>query len=91
MFERIIAESNQYQRVCFSVLPQWYDADSYSRFYLTGNRLQWLDGIDDPRCYLPGTLIAVDAAHPITRRGFDDVATIDDVDGSKFAYIIGRH
>jgi 4-amino-4-deoxy-L-arabinose transferase-like glycosyltransferase len=90
MFERIIAESSHYERVCFSVLPQWYDADSYSRFYLSGSRLQWLDGIRDPRCSLPGTMIAVDAADPITRPGFADIATIDDVDGSRFAYITGR-
>jgi hypothetical protein len=35
-------------------------------------------------------MIAVDAADPITRPGFADIATIDDVDGSRFAYITGR-
>jgi hypothetical protein len=35
-------------------------------------------------------MLAVDANDPVKRRGFYDIATIDDVDGSKFAYIIGR-
>ena len=90
MFEKITAESGRYQRVCFAVLPQWYDADSYSRFYLMGDNLKWIDGISDPKCFLPNTMLAVDANDPVKRRGFYDIATIDDVDGSKFAYIIGR-
>ena len=90
MFERILADSNRYRRVCFSVLPQWYDADSYSRFYLSGSDLQWIDGISDPKCFLPGSMLAVDANDPVKRRGFHDIATIDDVDGSRFAYITGR-
>lgn len=89
MFEQIVAQRS-YQRVCFSVLPQWYDADSYSRFYLLGSDLTWIDGISDPKCFLPGTMLAVDANDPVERRGFFHIATIDDVDGSKFAYITGR-
>jgi 4-amino-4-deoxy-L-arabinose transferase-like glycosyltransferase len=90
MFEQIIAQRGRYQRVCFLVLPQWYDADSYSRFYLSGTNLPWIDGIGDPKCFLRGTMLAVDPNDPVKRRGFFKLATIDDVDGSKFAYLIGR-
>lgn len=90
MFETLIAHREGYDRVCFAVLPAWYDPDSYSRFYFDDNGLRWLDDVNDPRCSLPRTLLAVDPHHRVDRAGFTPIATILDVDGRVFAYVSGR-
>ncbi|HEX8805585.1 MAG TPA: phospholipid carrier-dependent glycosyltransferase, partial [Candidatus Aquilonibacter sp.] len=90
MFETLIAHRERFHRVCFAVLPAWYDTDAYSRFYLDDNGLRWIDNIDDPRCSQPGVMLAVDPHHLVVRDGFEPIATIRDVDGAVFAYISGR-
>jgi 4-amino-4-deoxy-L-arabinose transferase-like glycosyltransferase len=90
MYESLITHRASYQRVCFAVLPAWYDADSYSRFYLDDDGLRWIDGVNDPLCSQPRALLAVDPHHRVERAGFKPIATILDVDGRVFAYISGR-
>jgi 4-amino-4-deoxy-L-arabinose transferase-like glycosyltransferase len=90
MFETLIAHRAGYHRVCFAVLPAWYDPASYSRFYLDDDGLRWIDNVEDPRCSQPGALLAVDPHHLVEREGFKPIATIRDVDGRVFAYISGR-
>ena len=90
MFKTLIADRAGYDRVCFAVLPAWYDPDSYSRFYLDNDGLQWVDDVNDPRCSWPRTLLAVDPHHRVERAGFKPIATILDVDGRVFAYVSGR-
>lgn len=51
--------------------------------------MQIIDGVRDPRCALPGTLLITDTDHTVARKGFTPVATILDVDGNKFAAITG--
>lgn len=89
MFEALIAHRAGYHRVCFAILPAWYDDDAYARFYLDDDGLRWIDGVDDPRCSDPGALLAVDPHHVVVRDGFRPIATIRDVDGRVFAYISG--
>ncbi len=90
MFETLIAHREGYHRVCFAVLPAWYDPVAYSRFYLDDDGLTWIDNVDDPLCSEPGTLLAVDPHHLVVRDGFEPIATIRDVNGQLFAYISGR-
>jgi len=90
MFAALIAHRERFDRVCFAVLPAWYDTDSYARFYLDDDGLDVIDNVGDPRCSLPRTMLAVDQHHVVQRDGFEPIATIRDVDGSLFAYISGR-
>jgi 4-amino-4-deoxy-L-arabinose transferase-like glycosyltransferase len=90
MFATLVAHRGGYDRVCFAVLPAWYDTDSYARFYLDDDGLRWIDDVNDPRCSLPRTLLAVDPHHIVDRPGFKPIAKILDVDGRDFAYISGR-
>ncbi|HUA10314.1 MAG TPA: glycosyltransferase family 39 protein [Candidatus Acidoferrales bacterium] len=89
LFDDLLALRTGYARICFNIHPEWYDSDSYARFYLTGSGLQWIDNIGNPLCYRPGTLIATDPNDPVARAGFAPISTILDVDGNKFAYVIG--
>ena len=88
MFGAVRAQ-REYDRACFSVRPAWYGIDAYTRFYLGEARMQIIDGVRDPRCALPGTLLITDTDHTVARKGFTPVATILDVDGNKFAAITG--
>lgn len=90
LFAAIRENRDGYRRVCFSVRPAWYPLPTFVRFYLRGVPLQAIDGIDDPRCSLDGTLVAVDGDHPFNRAGFHALATIDDVDGNPFASLRGH-
>jgi 4-amino-4-deoxy-L-arabinose transferase-like glycosyltransferase len=90
MFETLIAHREGFDRVCFAVLPAWYDTDAYARFYLDDDGLRWIDDVNDPLCSQPGTMLAVDPQHLVVREGFEPIATIRDVDGAVFAYISGR-
>jgi 4-amino-4-deoxy-L-arabinose transferase-like glycosyltransferase len=90
MFETLIAHREGFHRVCFAVLPAWYDTAAYSRFYLGDDGLTWIDNVDDPLCSEPGAMLAVDPHHQVVREGFEPIATIRDVNGGVFAYISGR-
>ncbi|HTU69842.1 MAG TPA: glycosyltransferase family 39 protein [Candidatus Baltobacteraceae bacterium] len=90
LFETILADQSRYRRVCFLIRPASYELDSYIRFYLAGSRLQTIDDIEDPRCSLPGTMLAIDNDHPMTQPGFRQIARIVDVDGNGFAELYAR-
>jgi 4-amino-4-deoxy-L-arabinose transferase-like glycosyltransferase len=90
LFAEIRAQSPSYRRVCFNVRAASYDVDTYARFYLSDTQLQWFDDVGEPECSLPGTLIATDPQHRIFPPDFRALRTISDVDGSRFAFVIGR-
>lgn len=89
-FAEIRAESPNFDRVCFSIRPNWYMLDSYARFYLKGTRIQAIDDAGGSDCFLPGTLVVTDTDHVVPRSGFTPIARIVDVDGNGFAEIQGR-
>jgi 4-amino-4-deoxy-L-arabinose transferase-like glycosyltransferase len=90
MFAAVRTHRDGYDRICFSVRPAWYGIDSYVRFYLDDIRMRKIENITDPACFLPGTLLVIDTDHAVARRGFATIATVTDVDGSKFAVITAR-
>jgi 4-amino-4-deoxy-L-arabinose transferase-like glycosyltransferase len=90
LFAAIRAQSAAYRRVCFNVRTASYDVDTYAQFYLSDTQLQWYDDVGEPQCNLPGTLIATDPQHRISPPDFRALRTISDVDGLRFAFIIGR-
>jgi len=90
LFAQIRAHSRNYRRVCFDVLPAWYQTRVYARFYLGDLPLQILDNVDDPACALPGTLIAADPLHEVHDAGLRTLSTVRDVDGRRFAVLSAR-
>ncbi len=87
MFAAIRERSAGYSRVCFAVWPAWYGLDTYVRYYLGDVPIEKIGNVTDAACYLPGTLVATDADHPLKRRGFVVVARVVDVSGSPFAFV----
>jgi 4-amino-4-deoxy-L-arabinose transferase-like glycosyltransferase len=90
LFSAIRAKSGGYTRVCFAVRPASYELDVYARFYLSDLPLQVIDGIDNPACALPGTLIAADSEHEAHASRYRLVASIADVDGARFAQLFAQ-
>jgi len=90
MFAAIKADASGYDRVCFDVLPAWFPTQSYTLYYLWDTRLASIDDARDPRCGLPGTMIAADEHHPVRYPGFKPLALIRDVDGYVFANVYGK-
>ncbi|MGR4065432.1 MAG: glycosyltransferase family 39 protein [Vulcanimicrobiaceae bacterium] len=90
LFAAIREHQDGYSRVCFSVWPAWYGLDTYVRFYLGDVRMTKVGNVADAACYLPGTLIATDAQHPIDRPGFTVISRVLDVSGSPFAFVEAR-
>lgn len=89
-FEYVAAHGAGYERVCFRLYTAWYDLGTYIRYYLSGSPLTKIDGLTDPRCSLPGTLLVVDTSAPFARKGFTQLLEVYDVDDSPFAVILGR-
>ncbi len=90
LFAAIRERHSAYARACFSVLPAWYDIDTYVRYYIADLPIRKIENITDPACFLPGTMLVTDNAHRVQRSGFIPIATIRDVDGAPFAVISGR-
>jgi 4-amino-4-deoxy-L-arabinose transferase-like glycosyltransferase len=90
MFADVRAHAYAYDRVCFSVRQAWYGIDTYIRFYLDDMAIEKIDNVDEPACFLPGTMLVTDPDRPVDRRGFTTIARVTDVDGSKFAVIRAR-
>jgi 4-amino-4-deoxy-L-arabinose transferase-like glycosyltransferase len=89
LFADIRAHRGGYTRVCFNVRAAWYQLPSFVRFYLNGVPLRVIENVDDPDCWLAGTLAAADTDHPLRRKGFITLDTINDVDGNPFAILSG--
>lgn len=90
LFAAIRAHSRGYQRVCFAVLPAWYETDVYTRFYLSDVPLQVFDDVNNRQCSLPGTLIAADPLHAVHAPGLKTLTSVPDVDGRTFATLAAR-
>jgi hypothetical protein len=90
MFAAIRERSAGYSRVCFSVWPAWYGLDTYVRFYLGDVPIEKIGNVAAAACYLPGTLVATDADHPLKRQGFVVISRIVDVSGSPFAFVSAK-
>lgn len=89
LFAAIRENRDSYRRICFNVRPASYQLQTFVRFYLDGIPLRVIEGVDDPRCSLPGTLAAVDSDHRFERTGFRVLAKIEDIDGNPFANLRG--
>lgn len=90
LFAQIRAHSAGYQRVCFAVLPAWYETDVYARYYLSDLHIETIDDARNPMCALPGTLIAADSKHAPHGAGLRVLGSAADVDGAAFARLFGR-
>lgn len=89
LFAAVRENRDGYRRICFNVWSAWYPLQTFARFYLNGVPVRVIDGVNDPSCSLPGTLVAADNDHPFERAGFRVLARIEDVDGNGFATISG--
>lgn len=90
LFATIREDADSYRRVCFDVRSAWYPLETFVLFYLNGVSIQVINGVDDPRCSLSGTLLAVDHDHPLERDGFHVLVKIKDVDGNPFVTLSGN-
>jgi 4-amino-4-deoxy-L-arabinose transferase-like glycosyltransferase len=90
LFTAIKENRDGYKRVCFNVRAAWYPLPTFVRFYLTGSPLRVINGVGDPSCSLPGSLVAADSDHSFERPGFRILAKIEDVDGNPFANLSAR-
>ena len=77
-----------YRRLCISVRPAWYNTETYLRYYLGDTKIDKIEDITDPACFLPGTLLATDRL--VERPGFRHVATVDESGGLVFAIVAAR-
>jgi 4-amino-4-deoxy-L-arabinose transferase-like glycosyltransferase len=89
LFAAIRDNRDGYRRICFSVRAAWYPLPTFVRFYLNDIPLRVINGVNDPRCSLRGTLAAVDSDHPFERTGFWPLAKIEDAEGNPFAVLSG--
>jgi 4-amino-4-deoxy-L-arabinose transferase-like glycosyltransferase len=90
LFAQVRANDLGYRRVCFAVLPAWYETGVYARYYLSDTQLQWYADANAPACSLPGTLLAEDPQHYRSQRGFLRLGQALDVDGRRFALLQGN-
>ncbi|MBV8842890.1 MAG: glycosyltransferase family 39 protein [Bryobacterales bacterium] len=90
LFATISENRAGYQRVCFNVRRAWYPLTTFELFYLNGIPLRVVDGVDNPSCFLPGSLAAVDSEHFFIRTGFRVLAKVNDVEGNLFATLNGN-
>ncbi len=90
MFAVLRTQQDKYDRVCFAVLPAWYNVGTYMRYYLGDTKLVGIGDVRMPLCRLPGTIFATDIHHLPSDPTLTPIATIPDVDGRTFAVIVGR-
>ena len=77
-----------YRRLCFSVRPAWYTAETFFRYYLADRPIKTFQNVALAECFLPGTLLVTDT--PLDRPGFTTIATVREIGGGSFATIAGR-
>jgi 4-amino-4-deoxy-L-arabinose transferase-like glycosyltransferase len=87
-FAVLRAQVPSYRRLCFSVRPSWYTAETFFRYYLADRPIKTFENIALAECFLPGTLLVTDG--PLGRPGFATIATVREIGGGAFATIAGR-
>jgi hypothetical protein len=60
------------------------------RFYLNDVPTQKIDNAEDRSCFMPGTLLVTVPDRAADHRGFLTIASVMDVDASRFAVIRAR-
>jgi 4-amino-4-deoxy-L-arabinose transferase-like glycosyltransferase len=87
-FAVIRAQAPSYRRLCFSVRPAWYTAQTFFRYYLADRPIKTFENVALSECFLSGTLLVTDS--PLDRPGFATIATVREIGGGAFATIAGR-
>jgi len=88
LFGVIREHARENRRLCFSIRPAWYGTVTYERYYLSDVPIAEIEDLNDPRCYLPGTLLATDT--PLRRPGFRTIASVPEIGGLPFGYVSER-
>jgi hypothetical protein len=76
-----------HQTICFSIRPDWYGLDVYTRYYLDGEHVFVVPNVEQAACKRPGAMVVTDTDHPPADPHVRRIARIVDVDGNGFAYV----